>query len=558
MKIIDCLNRQQKAFFILLLSCLSLIALQLQAQNAGSVHVNRNTTYQKLSPEELIRQVFIKSGTGCSTIDNVNVRVYNWVGGNWRGSNLDDRSPRGFAYFDNGNTTFPIKNGLVLSTGNVNEIEGPNDKAGYGSLAGGADAGSDPDLESLILDNPNSDKIKNFTVLEFDFTPAGNRMEFKYIFGSEEYPEFSGSKYNDVFGFFVYEKNDISTKQNIALLPNGQPVAINNVNGGYVKPIDDGQGNDTGNGNTQKGYDDAASLGWPCNRPYDCTPQNSAFFVPNFKGSALTQLDGYTKTLVAKKEGLKACVTYHLKIVIGNVTDTNYGSAVFLEANSFDMGDDLEVFGNGKLGMTDIYKGCNDNFLRVHLLPEITAETSVELRYDRPSGGAVNGTHYVGVDDKALPTIIKFQPNGPKYQDIYFKPTDAAVSGSYFDVDLFCLCDDTKGTYVTKRITLYDPITADRVSLDYTKATSAGATDGIIIVDIESPPPGSGKYEYLLADKDGITIVDWQDDNEFRGLAAGDYIVQVRDKGSCKIISKYATSIEGIITNRMLQPQIIR
>lgn len=555
MKIIDCLNRQQKAFFILLLSCLSLIALQLQAQNAGSVHVNRNTTYQKLSPEELIRQVFIKSGTGCSTIDNVNVRVYNWVGGNWRGSNLDDRSPRGFAYFDNGNTTFPIKNGLVLSTGNVNEIEGPNSKTGLGSLAGGADLGSDPDLEELLGD-PNGNEVKNFTVLEFDFTPAGNRMEFKYIFGSEEYPEFCGSKYNDVFGFFVYEKNDISTKENIALLPNGQAVAINNVNGGYVKSFADG-----GYRNTEAGYAAAALAGWGCPSSVgwsNCNPQNSDYFVPNYEDSPITQLDGYTKTLVAKKEGLKACVTYHLKIVIGNVSDTNYGSAVFLEANSFDMGDDLEVFGNGILGMTDIYKGCNDNFLRVHLLPEITSETSVELRYNRTSGGAVNGTHYVGVDDKALPTIIKFQPNGPKYQDIYFKPTDAAVSGSYFDVDLFCLCDDTKGTYVTKRITLYDPITADRVSLDYTKATSSGATDGIIIVNIESPPPGSGKYEYLLADKDGMTIVDWQDDNEFRGLAAGDYIVQVRDKGSCKIISKYATSIEGVITNRMLQPQIIK
>ena len=46
----------------------------------------------------------------------------------------------------------------------------------------------------------------NAATLEFDFIPYADTVRFKYVFGSEEYPEFAppnNSTYNDVFGFFM-------------------------------------------------------------------------------------------------------------------------------------------------------------------------------------------------------------------------------------------------------------------------------------------------------------------------------------------------------------------
>ncbi|MEB3174235.1 MAG: PEP-CTERM sorting domain-containing protein, partial [Cyanobacteriota bacterium] len=62
--------------------------------------------------------------------------------------------------------------------------------------------------------------------ITFDFIPTTNQVTFQYVFASEEYNEFVGSSFNDVFGFFL-------DGNNIAFLPGTTtPVAINNVNNG--------------------------------------------------------------------------------------------------------------------------------------------------------------------------------------------------------------------------------------------------------------------------------------------------------------------------------------
>ena len=49
----------------------------------------------------------------------------------------------------------------------------------------------------------------NAAILEFDFVPVSNVVQFRYIFGSEEYTDNSGlinyqcSSYNDKFGFLI-------------------------------------------------------------------------------------------------------------------------------------------------------------------------------------------------------------------------------------------------------------------------------------------------------------------------------------------------------------------
>ena len=119
------------------------------------------------------------------------------------------------------------------------------------------------------------------------------------MFGSEEYNDFVGSNFNDVFAFFV---NGV----NFALIPGtATPVSINNVN----------------NGNANQGV-----LGsGPC--------ANCAFYVDNATGARNTQLDGFT-TVLTFVAPVNPGVSNVLKLAIADTSDSALDSAVFLQAGS--------------------------------------------------------------------------------------------------------------------------------------------------------------------------------------------------------------------------------
>jgi len=103
--------------------------------------------------------------------------------------------------FGNGSATVGINSGVVLTTGTVNCIPGPNTT---GSCTGSGTT----------------------TSLKFDFVSDTGKLFFNYVFGSEEYNEFVGSNFNDEFQLLL---NGV----NIAVLPGGGGVvSINNVNCG--------------------------------------------------------------------------------------------------------------------------------------------------------------------------------------------------------------------------------------------------------------------------------------------------------------------------------------
>jgi len=126
-----------------------------------------------------------------------------------------------------------ISNGILLSSGNIASVVGPNlaDDTSTAFASPG-----DIDLDTLIPGYTTDDAC----VIEFDFTdpsiPAGASagVQFQYVFTSEEYNEYVDSPFNDVFGFFL-------NGQNIAVLPSDliTPVSINNVNCGnpYSPPL---------------------------------------------------------------------------------------------------------------------------------------------------------------------------------------------------------------------------------------------------------------------------------------------------------------------------------
>jgi hypothetical protein len=142
----------------------------------------------------------------------------------------DDRSCGVFQFTPTGgNLAVPVTigDGAILSTGKVNDIVGPNSSSSNATQTAG---GSDSDLEDLpTIENDTFDRAS----LEFDLAVPSDVTEisFRYVFGSEEYNEFTGTGFNDVFAFFV-------NGENVATVPDPNnpggriPASINNVNHG--------------------------------------------------------------------------------------------------------------------------------------------------------------------------------------------------------------------------------------------------------------------------------------------------------------------------------------
>lgn len=119
--------------------------------------------------------------------------------------------------FTGGTGILPFDSGVLLTSGSINNVPGPNNQSGAGTNLG---TSGDANLNGLIPGYSTYDA----NLLTFTFIPTNNIISFQYVFGSEEYNYYVNSSYNDVFGFFL---NGV----NIALIPGtSTPVSINNVN----------------------------------------------------------------------------------------------------------------------------------------------------------------------------------------------------------------------------------------------------------------------------------------------------------------------------------------
>lgn len=233
-------------------------------------------------PQSLVQNVLLGQGV---TVSNI---MFN-------GSNAAIGS------FTAAGTNLGINQGLVMTTGTVlNNGSGPHGPNNLASCGMDNNIGGSGLLSNLIGNTPTY----NAAILEFDFIPFSDTVKFKYVFGSDEYPEFAppnNSGFNDVFGFFISGPGIVGM-QNIAKLPNnGGIVSINNVNA-ITNPQ---YFNANGDGNMA---------------PYNSSP----FYI---------QYDGFTEVLEAISQ-VQCGQTYHLIIAIADVGDGSWDSGIFLEANS--------------------------------------------------------------------------------------------------------------------------------------------------------------------------------------------------------------------------------
>ncbi|HRY97499.1 MAG TPA: choice-of-anchor L domain-containing protein [Bacteroidales bacterium] len=314
------------------------------------------TSAQGTLPDALVKNVLIGQGV---TVSNVKF------------NNLTTAIPHGaIGTFQTGAnaTNLGLTSGILLTSGTATIAVGPNNSGSDGSAI--TPNISDPQLAALIPGYTVNDVAK----LEFDFIPESDSVEFRWIFGSEEYPEWVNSSFNDVFGFFISGGFDPTNywlpynNKNIALIPSppapvNTPVTIDNVNAGSY-------------------------------------PQ---FYVNN-AGGTWVEYDGFTTVLTAKAY-VVPCVPYHIKIAVADAGDQAYDSGVFLEEGSFNSGGiSVSTSYVSPGGTTSIFnnaiEGCNDAMITFKF-PAPLADSLV-INIASFGGNAINGLDYAWIPNAVV------------------------------------------------------------------------------------------------------------------------------------------------------------
>lgn len=185
-------------------------------------------------------------------------------------------------------STAGIPQGVVLTSGSINNVPGPNNTGSAGVDNGAAG--------NALLDALTGNTTYDACVLTFSFIPTTNSISFNFIFGSEEYPEFVNSSVNDGFGFFLTGPPSYSNT-NIAYIPSTTtPITIDNVN----------------------------------------ASTNSGYYNDNTGGTCL-QYDGYTDVITAQAN-VTPCSTYTMTMAVADAGDGIYDSGVLIQENSFSSG----------------------------------------------------------------------------------------------------------------------------------------------------------------------------------------------------------------------------
>jgi len=321
--------------------------------SVGSLYGQKLTLDPDYEAERLVREVFA-SGE-CETIFNIRR-----IGAN----------PDGIGFFSGPDSIVGFDRGIVLSTGKITDAAGPNVDTNTGSQLEGATP--DPDL-SLV----GVGEIFDRSGIEFDFIPLQPTVTFRYVFASEEYCEFVGDDFNDIFGFFISGDGlngpFADGAINLALVPGTtQPVSINTVN-----------------------Y--ATNAGFYLDNEFPTVRDLSSCGGGSDPGPRFTviEYDGQTTVLSATVE-LQTCQTYHIRLLVGDVKDDALDSAVFLEAGSFDLGGSVSLAGEGgDSTLTTIFEGCQTTNFRVQRGPESNPARDQTINYRIGSNSvAVEGTDF--------------------------------------------------------------------------------------------------------------------------------------------------------------------
>ena len=270
-----------------------------------------------------------------------------------------------------GTSELAITEGLVLTTGGADLVAGPvaNFASDYLGTPGDADLDNALGMGGITYEA---------CVLEFDCVPQGDTLLFNFSFGSEEYQEFVGFNFNDVFAIYLSGPG-FGTPTNVAAIPGGTVVSINNVNAA-----------------TNPGY----------------------YYDNEVPAGQYVSYDGFTTNLTVFAV-VQPLQPYHFKIAIADVADGVFDSGVFLEAFSFRSPMLTTGLNEASLPSLQLFRRGDELFM---VVPPETAHGQHVLVFDAAGhvsrrtnavGGFISigiedlssGIYVVRVDDNSLPAL---------------------------------------------------------------------------------------------------------------------------------------------------------
>lgn len=363
-----------------------------------------------------------------------------------------------------------FNSGVALASALVQSLD-PNYSFGFEPLTNPVT--NDPDL--MLLSGFN---INDAAVLEFDFIPNGDSLQFRYVWGSREYPNYTCTQFNDVFGFFLsgpgingpFSNNAI----NIAVIPGtNTPVGVNTINGGAP----------TGSGQAQNCFN--ANPNW--------IQHSAMYFVNNNPQDPNDiQMPGLTVPLTAVAEVICG-QTYHIKIAIGDAVDGALDSMVILESESFSSNSVVQVDLNIPVGINDstLYEGCGQAILKF-IRPPVSLGLQVqEVAYLAFSGTAINGLDIL----PALPDSVVFLPGIDTVMFILTAPPGAAAGVvKTFTVTITNIASNCSAAELTSEFTFYISY-ADPLEVTSFNAALADCNDQVVL--FPTVTGGYGEYRYL-------------------------------------------------------------
>lgn len=271
--------------------------------------------------------------------------------------------------FDGRNSNIGLDSGILITTGKAVDAIGPDNMIASSTHN---PTRTDGDLNSLLSGGQST---VDASYLQFTFTPSSSKATFKFVFASEEYENFVGFPFNDIFGFFISGPG-ITGKKNLALVPGKtDPVSVNTVNQNV----------------------------------------NSNLFVNNIGGLTI-QYNGFTKVIEVTADNLTICEDYILKLVIADVEDNVYDSGIFLASL------DSEAPNNAFVSriappksLNKIKERCDSSVFRFTRSNTTDLSKNYTVKYD-VLGAATRGIDFIDILDSIV------IPAGQAFKDLEITP----------------------------------------------------------------------------------------------------------------------------------------
>ncbi len=373
------------------------------------------------TPENIVENVFL--GNGVEVLD------IEYFG-----------DPRAVGVFKNGMSSIGLENGIMLSTGLVENASLPNDSGSYSGDTTSFESVFDLDLRTITPEG--NQELIDIAKYEIEFIPESDTIQFRYVFASEEYPEFVCSDFNDVFGFFISGPNPSGgnyNAKNLALVPDpandqgntflNYNVAINSVNNGTIgiTGVDESYCMDPlGSFNFSQYYNET---------PFGVTPV----------------YDGYLDVFIAQAVVIP-CQEYKIKLAISDVADHDYDSAVFLEAKSF-FSTSLELNLNTASVDGAIAEGCSSAEIEINI-PQPLA-TDFDIQIQSVPFGTFPDQAQSGVDYNPIPSNLTIPAGSTSLVLTLDAIEDNIVEGDefiYLDIARSVCARDTLAVRIRDRI----------------------------------------------------------------------------------------------------------